>query len=100
MIARISPAMKTSLPVDGSPKSGIQPNALFNQGSRWWATNGPMTRIPHRPSTTLGIAASISTSVPTTPRTPRGASSLRNSAIAIAKGPPISSASAQVTAVP
>ena len=53
---------------------------------------GPSTRIPQRPSTTLGIAASISTSAPTTPPTPRGASSLRKRAIAIASGAAISSA--------
>src|SRR5215218_6166931 len=54
----------------GSPaKIGIQP--------KWSATKGPRTRIPHSPRTTEGIAASISTSEPMTPRIPRGASSLR-----------------------
>ena len=48
--------------------------------------------MPQSPSTTLGIAASISTSEPTTPRTPCGASSLRKSPIAIASGPAISTA--------
>ena len=86
MIARTSPAMK--MPLDwGVPlKSGMKPSVSCSHGSRWLATNGPSTRIPQSPSTTLGIAASVSTSAPTMPPTPRGASSLRKSAIAIASG--------------
>ena len=56
--------------------------------------------MPQRPSTTLGIAASVSTSEPTIPRTPRGASSLRYSAIAIASGVAITSAINDEIAVP
>ncbi len=56
--------------------------------------------IPHRPRTTLGIAASSSTSVATGRRIRRGASSVRKSAIAIDIGPAISSAIAELTAVP
>ena len=56
--------------------------------------------MPQRPSTTLGTAASISTSEPITPRTAGGASSVRKSAIAIASGPAIRTAANEVTAVP
>ena len=56
--------------------------------------------MPQRPSTTLGIAASISTSDPTMPRTPRGASSLSQRAIAIASGVAMRSAISEVIAVP
>ena len=39
--------------------------------------SGARIRIPQKPRITLGIAASISTSGPTMPRTPAGASRLR-----------------------
>src|ERR671925_1347196 len=87
--------------IDGSPrKSGRKPKVCFSHGSRWFATNGPMTRIPQRPTTTLGTAASISTSAPIGPRSQRGASSVRKSAIAIESGPAIRSAPSELTAVP
>ena len=100
MIARIRPAMKTPLELGSPEKSGIQPNHLCSQGSMWLAANGPSTRIPQSPSTTLGTAASISTSGPITPRIQPGASSVRKRAIAIASGPAITSAISEVTAVP
>ena len=94
-IAGSSPKM------DGSPpKSGTNPNVRFRNGSTWSATTGPMTRMPQSPMTTLGTAASISTSAPTGPRSQRGASSVRKSAIAIESGPAIRSAPIDVTAVP
>ena len=57
-------------------------------------------RIPQRPRTTLGMAASSSTIVPTGVRSTRGASSLRKSPIAIASGTAMSSATSAVTSVP
>src|SRR5438477_538526 len=34
--------------IDGSPrKSGMKPSVRLRNGSRWSATNGPITRIPH-----------------------------------------------------
>ena len=62
--------------------------------------NGPSTRIPQSPRTTLGIAASSSTSGATTARIQRGASSLRKSAIASEIGVARSSAPNDVTTVP
>ncbi len=59
-----------------------------------------MTTIPQRPSTTLGIAASSSTMMPTGVRRARGASSVRNKAIAIATGTAITSANRDVRSVP
>ena len=46
--------------------------------------------------TTLGIAASVSTSAVTGPRSPRGASSVRKSAMPIASGVAMSSAQNEV----
>src|SRR2546427_11961609 len=87
MIVSTSTAVNIVLPEIGRlAKKGVQPNAEFNQGPNWSWTTGPSTRMPQSPGTTLGIAASISTSEPTTPRTPRGASSLREMPIATDTG--------------
>ncbi len=56
--------------------------------------------MPQRPMTTLGTAASVSTSAVTGARRPRGASSLRKSAIPIASGAARRSAKNDVIAVP
>ena len=56
--------------------------------------------MPQRPSTTLGMAASSSTIMPTGVRSTRGASSLRNRPIAIAIGTAITSATTDVNSVP
>ena len=56
--------------------------------------------MPQSPTTTLGTAASISTSVPIGPRTDGGASSLRNRPIAIETGAARSTAPNDVTTVP
>ena len=62
--------------------------------------NGPSTKMPHRPMTTLGTAASISISEPIGPRIDGGASSLRKRPIAIESGAARSSAPNEVTSVP
>ena len=62
---------------DGAPKSGMNPSALCSAGSTWSRSTGPSTRMPQSPITTLGIAASVSTSAVTGPRSKRGASSVR-----------------------
>ncbi len=78
MIASTSTAVNIVLPEIGRvAKKGVQPSASFSHGPNWSCTTGPRMMMPHSPSTTLGMAASISTSEPTTPRTPPGASSLR-----------------------
>ncbi len=100
MIARTTPAGRMPLDDGVPPKIGTKPNERCSHGSTWFARKGPSTRIPQRPSTTLGMAASVSTSDPTTSRTLRGASSLRKSAIPSASGVAMISAIAEVTAVP
>ena len=62
--------------------------------------NGPSTRIPQRPTTTLGTAASISISDAIGARMPGGASSVRKRPIAIESGAAISIAANDVTIVP
>ena len=101
MIVRIRLAVKTLSPVvSGAPKIGRKPSVLCRNGSTCACTKGARTSRPQKPRMTLGIAASSSTSGPTTPRTPLGASRVRKSPIAIAIGAPSSSAKAEVTAVP
>ena len=56
--------------------------------------------MPQRPMMTLGTAASVSTSAVTGPRSQRGESSVRKSAIPSASGVAMSSAPNDVTAVP
>src|SRR5690349_2933663 len=61
---------------------------------------GARTKTPHSPYTTDGTAASRSTRIASGVRILRGQSSIRNNAVAIATGTPISSAIAEVTSVP
>ena len=56
--------------------------------------------MPHRPMTTLGTAASVSTSAVTGAWTTRGASSVRKSATPSASGVAIKSAKNDVMTVP
>ena len=71
MIASTRTAVNIVLPEIGLvAKNGVQPRMSFSHGPNWSCTTGPRMMMPQRPSTTLGIAASISTSEPTTPRTP------------------------------
>ena len=72
----------------------------WSQGSRFSATQGPKTRMPQRPSTTLGIAASSSTIVAIGDAIRLGAISVRNSAIAIESGVASRRAITDVTVVP
>ena len=62
--------------------------------------NGASTMIPQKPRITLGIAASISTSGPTTARTPGRAITAKYSPIAIPSGVASASATSEVTSVP
>src|SRR6476646_6009423 len=65
MIMIVSTSAAGSIPAcDGSPeKSGHQPRKLCSHGSSVSRTQGPKTRMPQSPRTTLGTAASSSTSV-------------------------------------
>jgi len=101
MIVRIRTAANMLLPTAGRElKNGVQPNAPFSHGPNWLTMTGSSTRIPQRPSTTLGIAANISTSGAITARTGRGASSVRKRAIAIEIGAAMMTAKSVVYAVP
>ena len=102
MIMIVSTSAAGSMPAcDGSPeKIGRKPSVLSSHGSRCSATQGPKTRMPQRPSTTLGIAASSSTIVAIGAASRRGAISVRNSAIAIESGVARSRAMNEVTIVP
>ena len=98
----LSTTQAGSIPwLDGYPEnSGMKPRWWVSHGSTCSARNGPITRMPQRPSTTLGMAASSSTISPTGVRSIRGASSLRNRPIAIAIGTAITSATTDVSSVP
>jgi hypothetical protein len=101
MIVRIRIAANTLEPTGGGgPKIGRKPSAPCSAGPSVLTMNGPRTRIPQSPRTTVGTAASSSTSGPTTERIQRGASSVRKRAIAIAIGVARSSAPNEVTTVP
>ena len=77
MIVRTSTATRIPAFWGVPSKSGMKPRWRCSHGPRSCPTKGPSTRIPQSPSTTLGIAASSSTSEAITVRAPRGASSLR-----------------------
>ena len=101
MIVRIRIAANMFEPTVGFVlKIGIQPAVPWIAGPSVPVMKGPSTRIPQSPRTTLGMAASSSMSGATTWRIHRGASSLRNSAIASEIGVARSSAPNDVTMVP
>ena len=81
-------------------KIGIQPRVSPRNGCTCCASNGASTKIPHRPTTTDGTAASMSISVPIGPRIDGGASSLRKRPIAIESGAEIRIAPNDVMTVP
>src|SRR3954447_10581093 len=78
----------------------MKPSVEWRAGSTWSRRIGARTRSPQSPITTLGIAASVSTRAVTGPRIPRGASSLRKSAMPSAIGVARISAEIEVTTVP
>ena len=101
MIVRIRLAVKTLSPVvSGVPKIGRKPSVLCRNGSTWACTNGARTSRPQKPRMTLGIAASNSTSGPTTPRTPWGPAGSGRARSRSRSGAPRMRAKAEVTAVP
>ncbi len=73
---------------------------LFSPGKKWSLRNGSITKMPHNPRMTLGMAASISMRKISGWRTQFGANSVRNTAVATAKGVAMMSASTEVTSVP
>src|SRR5215467_1214802 len=74
----------------------MKPSYEWSAGSTWSRRSGARTIRPQSPITTLGTAASVSTSAVTGPRIPLGASSLRNSAMPSAIGVAITSALIEV----
>ena len=66
MIVRIRIAANMLEPTRRLAEDREQAERPWIAGSRVPVMNGPSTRIPHRPRTTLGIAASSSTSGATT----------------------------------
>jgi hypothetical protein len=87
-------------PPGGVLKIGSQPNVLLSHrpsGNR----RGIRTKMPHRPYTTLGIAAKSSTMKISGVRTAKGRkSSLKNTAVPTPRGTAKSSAIAELTIVP
>src|SRR4051812_45098405 len=98
----VSTTIATRTPAcEGEPeKNGSQPSQSSRNGSICARMNGPSTKIPQSPTTTLGTAASISTSDPIGARMTGGASSVRKSAIAIESGAASTTAPNDVTIVP
>src|SRR2546422_11521634 len=62
---RRRPAASIPMPSGGPLKSGRNPSADFRTGASVGGTQGTSTKMPHRPMTTLGMAASRSTKKPT-----------------------------------
>jgi hypothetical protein len=100
MIVSTSIAGKTPDGLAGPLKRGSHPSTSIRNGSMCCDTKGAITKIPQRPMTTLGTAASISISVPIGPRTAGGASSDRKRPIAIDSGAASRIAPNDVTSVP
>ena len=86
MIVRTRIAVNMVLPDRPDCEERDPAEGIVEPGPNWSWTTGPRTKMPQSPITTLGTAASISTSEPTTPRTAGGASSLRKRPIAIESG--------------
>lgn len=81
------------------PIQGMNENVLANHFSAG-NSRGARTNTPHNPYTTDGTAARRSMRIESGLRSPRGHSSLINSALATAIGTPITSAMVEVTIVP
>jgi hypothetical protein len=100
IIVRTTIATRTPLCSGDPEKRGNQPKVPCRNGSMSERMNGPRTRMPQSPTTTLGTAASISTSEAIGGRIAGGASSVRKSPIATASGAASSIAPKDVTSVP
>ena len=84
----------------GPLKSGKNPSVAPKNGSTDLRSQGTSTNRPHRPYTTLGIAARVSIRNDTTGRSRAGAISTRNTAMPTETGSAITIASTLVTRVP
>ena len=92
MMANTSAAGKSPGPPREEPKNGIQPKVSLSQLAIGRIA-GITTKMPHRPNTTLGIAANMSMIVRKTSATFGGRKScVRKMATVSPKKPPISKA--------
>ena len=81
--------------------SGSRPSQLsVTHGATCSCMKGTSTKRPHMPKMMLGIAASISTAVPTTRATRGGTSSVSSRAMTRASGTAMTIATRVVSAVP
>jgi hypothetical protein len=100
MIARITPAAKSPIPNAGPAKIGIHPNVSTMNDSTVALRNGLRTKTPHRPMTTLGIAARSSMTKVRGTEMRRGAYSDRKIAVRRPIGAASTSAIAEEKSVP
>ena len=95
-MARTSVAGSSPGPLSEVPKNGIQPRVSLSQLASGRIA-GMTTKMPHRPNTTLGIAASISMIVRNTTAIFAGRKFwVRKMATVSPKNPPITSASREL----
>ena len=96
LIASTSAAGSRPGPLSWVPKNGMKPSVSCSQLATG-RISGMTTKMPHRPKTTLGIAASISTMVRNTAASRAGRKSwVRKTATVMPKKPPINSASSEL----
>jgi hypothetical protein len=100
MIARIIAAARKPTPKGGPVKNGRKPSLLPSQLSIGLLTKGTNTKIPHKPTITLGMAASISMMNETGPRSQPGESSTRNMAAPRLIGIAMTRANSELSNVP
>ncbi len=101
MIARMTLAAKIPTPKVGPAKNGMYwPIVLAIQSSTVFRNVGLRTKTPHRPMTTLGIAASSSIRKLTGTAIRRSASSARKIAVSSPRGAAKSRARSDVISVP
>ena len=95
-MARTSAAGNSPGPLSDEPKNGIQPKVSYSQLAIGRIA-GITTKMPQRPNTTLGIAASISMIVRNTNARRSGRKScVKKIATVRPKKPPISRASSEL----
>ena len=100
MMAMMMPPASMLTPKIGPLNSGRKPKAPRSQGNKCSRSQGTITKMPQRPRMTLGTAASNSMNSVSGCRNQCGASSVRNTALAMLSGTAIRSATAEETSVP
>ena len=100
MIARTTLALNSPIPNTGPLKIGMKPSAPTSHFSTVSRRKGLRTNTPHRPTTTLGMAASSSTRNVSGTDSQRGASSARKIAVKRLRGTAMMRASSEDSTVP